>query len=105
MYTLTLKVHNNRVFIVPEESDNIPMHIDEPVIIYFGFSPEWKNAAVVIGFYNADGECPPQVLMEDSYCMVPPEALNGYWFRLGVLGKRNDTVLRTNKLTIVKNGG
>lgn len=105
MYTITLKVNGERLYLVPEESDTIPIHADQPVIVYFNLPSEWKNDMVVIGFYNTDGECPPQVLMEDLYCMVPPEALNGYWFRLGLLVRRNDTILRTNKITIIKNGG
>ena len=105
MYTLTLKVNNNRLYLVPEESDTIPKYTDEPIVAYFEFSSEWKDAAIVIGFYNADGECPPQVLMEDSYCNVPPEAVSGRWFRLVAIGKKKSNLLKTNTITILQNGG
>ena len=105
MYILTLKVNRDRLYLVQEESDSIPTGTNEPVTLYFDLSPEWKNAAVVVGFYNAERECSPQVLMEDSYCKVPPEATTGYWFRLQVLGRTKDGVIQTNKLTILQNGG
>lgn len=105
MYTLSFNVNKDRLYLIPEESDDIPMNAEESVVAYFNFSSEWKDAAVVIGFYNADGECPPQVLMEDSYCNVPPEAVSGRWFRLVAIGKKNKTLLKTNKLTLLQNGG
>lgn len=103
MYTLSFIVNRNRMVLNREESDNIPIDVSGSVTVYFDLSSEWKDNEVSVLFDNFSGECPTQVIMEDSYCTVPFEALRGYWFRLQLSKETNGVLLKTNKVTIMKN--
>lgn len=73
----------------------------------FTFSHEWKNSAKVIAFFSRLGkEYPPCLLKDGVSCMIPAEALNAKYFKIQVIGKRNDGMkLTTNKFEVCQNGG
>jgi proteasome assembly chaperone (PAC2) family protein len=72
----------------------------------FVFSPEWTGCAKVASFYSVLGEeFAPQVLVDGKSCIIPARALKNRIFKIKVLGKRNDYVIRTNKVEVNQNGG
>lgn len=72
----------------------------------FSFSPEWKNCVKVASFWSAVGkEYPPQVLKDGMSCVIPPEALTKYAFKVGIIGKGPDLRLTTNKIAVKQDGG
>lgn len=72
----------------------------------FSFSPEWNNCVKVASFWSAvDKEYPPQVLKDGISCMIPPEALTKYAFKVGVVGKGPNLKLTTNKTAVTQDGG
>lgn len=77
----------------------------EELIADFSFSSEWDNTVKVAAFYNANGECPPQELIDGMYCKIPQEAINGHWFRVQIIGNKNGTLLMTGMLDVIQNGG
>lgn len=77
---------------------------DEELIADFQFSPEWNGSVKVAAFYNAQGECPPQELIDGMYCVIPSEAVSGYWFRVQIVGVKDGKLLATNKLDILQKG-
>lgn len=77
----------------------------EELIADFSFSSEWDNALKVAAFYDVNGECPPQQLIDGMYCIIPKEATKGHWFRVQILGNKNGTPLITNKIDVIQNGG
>lgn len=97
---------NNHTITRDPKSDfsNIVPNTNEDLIADFSFSSEWDGAIKVAAFYNAEGECPPQQLIDGMYCMIPKEALGGHWFRVQVLGSKNGKPLVTNKLDILQKG-
>ena len=71
----------------------------------FSFSPEWDGYVKVAGFYSALGiEYPPQQL-KDNRCMIPAEALEKRIFKVQIIGGKNKSKLRTNKVEVRQNGG
>lgn len=77
----------------------------EELIADFNFSSEWDNTIKVAAFYNADGECQPQELIDGMYCTVPEEAANAHWFRVRILGNKNGSLIMTNMIDVIQNGG
>lgn len=72
----------------------------------FTFTPEWNDKAKVVAFWSIlDAEYEPQELDNDSSCVIPSEALSRASFKIQVLGKRGNTKLITNKLTVRQTGG
>jgi hypothetical protein len=72
----------------------------------FSFSPEWNGYAKVVAFYSALGkEYPPQVLQDGYSCIIPTEALKRRVFKVQVVGKKDATVIKTNKIAVEQNGG
>lgn len=73
--------------------------------VEFSFSGIWRDCDKVIAFTSMMGkEYPPQVLKNDI-CTIPAEALKNRKFNIQVLGKSDEKVLKTNKVTINQNGG
>jgi hypothetical protein len=72
----------------------------------FSFSPEWNGYAKVVAFYSALGtEYPPQILEDGYSCVIPAEALKRRVFKVQVVGKKDKTVVKTNKIAVEQNGG
>lgn len=73
----------------------------------FSFSPEWDGYAKIAGFWSPLGiEYPPQILEDGNSCMIPSEALQKQTFKVQIVGKNTKgVVLRTNKVTVIQNGG
>lgn len=72
----------------------------------FSFSPEWMGFTKVATFWSALGkEYPPQILKDGKSCLIPTEALARRTFKVQIVGKKEDTVLTTNKEEIRQNGG
>ena len=105
MRILKFIVQNNKITRDPN-SNFENLNSNEELIADFTFvGREWHNAIKVAAFYNADGECPPQKLIDGMYCQIPKEALKGHWFRVQVIGKKNGMSLVTSKLDVLRNGG
>lgn len=74
--------------------------------LQFSFSKEWNGATKVVGFYSKLGkEYTPQVLKNGTDCMVPAEATKNRLFKIRVIGKGSELILRTNKIAIEQKGG
>lgn len=72
----------------------------------FSFSSEWDGCTKVASFWSSrNEEFAPQVLKDGKSCMIPKEASDKYGFRIGIVGKKRDTKLTTNKVTVKQNGG
>ena len=72
----------------------------------FSFSPDWNNCKKVASFWSAVGEeYTPQILEDGRSCMIPPEALERYAFKVGVIGKSTTAKLTTNNVAVKQNGG
>jgi len=79
---------------------------DDYLQLEFSFSREWAGCAKVVEFTSMFGkEYPPQVLKDDSTCVVPKEATIRRSFKIRVLGKNETSKIVTNKITIEQNGG
>lgn len=72
----------------------------------FTFTPEWNNKAKVVAFWSMlDAEYDPQEIDDALSCIIPSEALSKASFKIQVLGKRGNSRLSTNKLTVRQTGG
>ena len=72
----------------------------------FSFSPEWDGCVKVASFWSRLGkEYSPQVLKDGKSCTIPPKALAKQIFKIQVIGKKDDKVLKTNKVEINQDGG
>lgn len=72
----------------------------------FSFSREWSKCAKVVAFYSIMGkEYPAQVLKDGHSCVIPSEALAKRAFKIRVIGKNAKYKIRTDKITIIQNGG
>lgn len=72
----------------------------------FSFTPEWNDCAKVAAFYSMMGmEYDPQVLHNGKVCMIPSEALKLRNFKIQVIGKGQNKLLKTDKVTVCQNGG
>ena len=105
MRILKFIVNNNKISRDPNSNfDSITS--GEELIVDFRFEGRgWENTIKVAAFFNADGECPPQKLIDGMYCPIPKEALSGHWFRVQIMANRNGTLMITNKLDVLLNGG
>lgn len=72
----------------------------------FSFSSEWDGFVKVISFETIRGEkeFTPQILKDGRRCYIPSEALEERRFRIRVLGKKDNSKLITNTLTITQGG-
>ncbi len=71
----------------------------------FSFSKEWCGCVKAVGFWANNEECPAQLLEDGKTCIIPPEALKGRRFTIGVYGRGHQVRLATNKITITQDGG
>lgn len=72
----------------------------------FIFSSEWNGFVKVASFYSVMGnEYEPQILKDGKTCMIPAEALKRKTFKIRVVGKKDETKLLTDKVTVNQNGG
>lgn len=72
----------------------------------FTFSSEWADSVRIATFHSVMGkEYPPQILHNGTQCMIPPEALKRKTFKVGVVGKKGETKMTTNKVAVSQNGG
>lgn len=68
--------------------------------ILFHFSDEWDKMVKVAGFARGDIEFEPQPLIHGEYCEVPQEAMSGNFFRVFVVGKNSESMLKTNEIIV-----
>lgn len=96
-----LKPDPNCVFdgLVPGGENNVRVQFD--------FSTEWNNTKKVVSFWSRLGkELTPMLLDGRNMCDIPEEALKGKYFKLQVIGKKNDgPTIVTNRFEICQNGG
>lgn len=79
---------------------------EKNVMAEFTFSSEWKSAIKVIAFWSILGsEYEPQALKDGKSCMIPVEALARPAFKIQILGKKGNSKIATNKLTVYQEGG
>jgi hypothetical protein len=72
----------------------------------FTFSQEWNNATKVAAFFSLLGrEYEPQLLTPTNYCIIPTDALEKKNFKIQMVGKKDDYVIRTNKVLVTQKGG
>ena len=73
----------------------------------FSFSNDWNGYMKVAGFANVftGKEYTPQALQDGKTCIIPAEALEKREFYIWVVGKKDGLKLKTNRLTVVQNGG
>lgn len=72
----------------------------------FAFSPEWNGYVKVATFNSAMGrEYEPQILTDGKSCIIPTEALAKRIFKVGVVGKKKESKITTNKVAVRQNGG
>ena len=105
MRILKFVVDNDRIYRNQYSNFDDITSADEIVADFNFIGTKWDGAIKVAAFFNADGECPPQELIDGMYCRIPKEAFNGYWFRVQILGNKNGVSLITNKLDVIQNGG
>ena len=68
--------------------------------ILFHFSDEWDKMIKVAGFARGDIEFEPQALNHGKRCAIPKEALEGNFFRVFVVGKNSEMMLKTNEIIV-----
>lgn len=68
--------------------------------ILFHFSNEWDKMIKVAGFSRGDIEFEPQALTHGKKCTIPREALERNFFRVFVVGKNSETMLKTNEIIV-----
>lgn len=73
---------------------------DEEVRAEFIFSKEWNRMVKVVKFTRGNDEFSPQLLKRGSSCYIPIEALDGSFFRMSVLGKREGMTMKTNTIIV-----
>lgn len=72
----------------------------------FSFSKEWESCIKVVAFFSNLGvEYEPQVLNKQNVCTIPPEALKHRVFKVQIIGKKENYMLRTNRLGVYQRGG
>ena len=72
----------------------------------FTFSQEWNNVFKVVAFFSRLGwEYEPQLLTPTNYCIIPAEALEKKNFKIQIIGKKDNYVIRTNKVLVAQKGG
>lgn len=72
----------------------------------FIFSSDWRESTKVAAFFSPLGkEYQPQKLEDGRTCVIPAEALKYRKFKIQAIGRKGDTKLITNKLTVSQNGG
>ena len=72
----------------------------------FSFSPDWTGYKKVASFKSVMGvEYPPQVLKDGKTCLIPAEALKKRVIVIKVLGKKGDSMLVTNEVSVKQSGG
>lgn len=72
----------------------------------FVFSSEWNGYARVAGFFSILGkEYTPHILKDGKTCVIPQEALERRAFKIRVIGKKGNSKITTNKVTVYQKGG
>ena len=88
------------------EFDGLVPGTEKYLLAEFSFSPEWIGYIKVAAFYSVMGkEYKPQVLKNGKMCVIPKEALMKREFKVQIIGKNDDIILKTNKVTVSQNGG
>lgn len=86
--------------------DGLVPGTEDYLCLEFSFSKEWNGYAKVASFYSMMGkEYKPQAVDNRSTCIVPKEATMRRNFKVQLLGKKGDSKLATNKITINQDGG
>lgn len=71
----------------------------------FIFSPEWKGFAKVATFFSSLGkEYTPAMLKDGRTCIIPFEALQKRTIKIQIIGRKEDMIMKTNKVTVFQSG-
>lgn len=86
--------------------DNLVPGSEGYLFAEFAFSKAWEGTIKVATFHSPMGrEYPPQALNDGKTCKIPAEALKHKKFKIGVIGKKDNIKIITNKVTVCQNGG
>lgn len=86
--------------------DGLVPGTEDYLCLEFSFSKEWSGYIKVASFWSMMGvEYEPQPVDNRSSCIVPKEAAMRRNFKVQVIGKKGDSKLATNKITINQYGG
>lgn len=107
MKTLKFKVNGQSIALESiSEAEKLVPGSEGYILAEFTFSKEWDSCAKVAAFYsNLGREFEPQILKEGKLCIIPSQALKLSVFKVKVLGKKDDYMICTNKVTVHQKGG
>lgn len=72
---------------------------------YFVFEgDDWKNHKVAAVFENSNGDEYPVAVNYDGTCEVPNEITDSKYFKLKLVGSKNEIRITTNKILISQEG-
>lgn len=72
------------------------------LVAEFSFSPDWSGCKVAASFFS--GEQEHAVPISNHRCMIPDEVTAGDYFRVQVVGKKNNQIIKTNKVLVRQEG-
>ena len=86
--------------------DNLSPGSEDHILTEFVFTKEWNGFDKVVAFYNSLGrELGAKALIGSRSCYIPSAALKQSVFKIQVIGAKNNTKLRTNKVEVHQKGG
>ncbi len=68
----------------------------------FNFSREWNDHKIVVSFFKLGEEYP--MVLKNGMCRIPDKALTWKEFFVQVTGIKDETMLKTNRLSIKQEG-
>lgn len=101
MRVLDFDVHNQKITKSPK-CDFGGLVVGSSGFLYarFNFSQEWAGYLKVAMFTCKSGEYPMKV--SGSMCEIPAEVLAEDSFKVSVIGKRGDSLLPSNRVTVIQ---
>ena len=106
MQTLKFVVDGQNIMLNPDcNVDSLVPGREGHLEASFSFSSEWDGYAKVAAFFsNLGREFTPQVI-DGNMCIIPPEALEKSVFKVQVIGKKDNHIMRTNRAIVHQRGG
>lgn len=90
-----LKKHPNCNF------ENIETGTKNYLTAEFNFSNDWNGFVKVASFCSVLGkEYSPAILKDGKSCIIPEEVLNKRKFGIQIVGKKEDIIIKTNKIFV-----
>lgn len=108
MRILEFKVEGQRIDKVPEcDYSGLIMGTSGYLVASFQFDDTWKNMVKVAAFYgyNNGNYDESAVLIQDGIFLIPDQAAQCKFFKVGAVGQRPGLRLTTNLVTIYQEEG